>query len=46
MFTLLSEIFGFKSKKTEEIRRWAEIEFKNEAEYAFRYMMKNGTAPY
>ena len=28
-----------------DLRTWARIEFKNDAEYAYNYMLENGTAP-
>jgi hypothetical protein len=40
MFTRL-----FKRKHTKELRKWAEIEYKNDAEWALHFILEHGTTP-
>ena len=36
----------FKSKKVDkDLQNWARIEYKHDAEFAYNYMITNGTAP-
>lgn len=40
MFTKL-----FNQKYTKELRKWAEVEFKNDAEWAYYQILETGKAP-
>lgn len=47
MFQLISAILNTQTKRgyREDIRRWAEIEYKHDADFAYNQMIHNKTLP-
>lgn len=42
---MIATIFRTKKAKESDIRRWAEIEYKKDADFAYNYMVSYGSMP-
>jgi len=42
---IIATLFKAKKVKDSDIRRWAEIEYKKDASFAYNYMLQNGSMP-
>jgi hypothetical protein len=43
--TIIATLFGSKKARDADIRRWAEIEYKKDADFAYNYMTQHGFMP-